>query len=1031
MYHALVRHRAGLRARSDRARGGTELFPRRALAILLGLLLVLGSLGTVRALDGVVQPGGAPDPKSGPFRPSGFVRVIDGESIEVLIDGRRTGIGILGVDAPDLGTPCGDAARAQLQSMVGRGVTLEDDPGNRMDLKGRRVYRVSAADGSSVAATLVGAGLARTTGLGPEASVLAAAEAKARQDQTGCVWGGKVPSASAAPSGRVVAQSAAQVPANFADETVASSLDFPTGFAFLPDGRVLVAEKAGLVKLITASGGVQNTVLDISSRVNNYWDRGLLGIAVDPDFTSNRRFYLFYVYSAPGTLLDAPKSSQLVRFTMDTNNVANPNAGVVLLGSQAGAGCPTTTADCLPAEYFSHAGGALQFAPDKSLFVSTGDASNFSEVDVRALRAQDVDSLAGKILHIDTDGKGISGNPYWNGNPNANRSKVWASGFRNPFRMNFRQTGPTTGTLFVGDVGWGAWEEIDVVPSGINAGWPCYEGTPVQDGYAGFPVCQALINQTDQSLRARPPLIEWQHVENVGGASLMGGFYTNAAGFPGGYLGALFYGDYSQGWIKSVRIKADNTLESGGGPNLFAQNILGPVQIEMGPDAALWYVASGSGELHRIRYSATYTPIACPDGQLRAEYFNNQDLVGTPTFSQCETTINHDWGYGSPDDSIPVDHFSARYTGRYTFGNDTYDFTTYSDDGVRVYVDGQAVIDDWAAGPVSTVNGSKPMVAGQHTVVVEYFEDAFPAILQASWQPRHPNTAPVPDISSPSIGTKFKVGDVVQLQGSAADQEQGSIGASGLRWDVILKHCPGFGPNCHDHPLVTVNGASGQFTVPDHGDGTSFEIRLTATDSFGLTGVTSRQISPKTLQVTLATNPSVGTITFDGLPHTPPWTTTAIAGSQHPIGVQPPAGQAFGSWSHGGAQSQTVTLGEQNVTYTANMATSCAPRPRVTVSSVPAGANARLVTVAATTNAGAPQNTLTSIAFTETRASTVEATGVPATAAPYTITYPNGTTHATFTARRSGAGAVLVSFTVTDACGAWKTFIGSGSTTGF
>ena len=115
-------------------------------------------------------PGGAPDPKSGPFRPTGFVRVVDGDSIEVLIDGRRTAIGILGLDAPELGTPCGDAARAEVQSMVGRGVILEDDPGNTMDLRGRRVYRVNAADGRSVAATLVAAGLARTTGLGPETS---------------------------------------------------------------------------------------------------------------------------------------------------------------------------------------------------------------------------------------------------------------------------------------------------------------------------------------------------------------------------------------------------------------------------------------------------------------------------------------------------------------------------------------------------------------------------------------------------------------------------------------------------------------------------------------------------------------------------------------------------------------------------------------------------------------------------------------------------------------------------------------------
>ena len=112
-----------------------------------------------------------------------------------------------------------------------------------------------------------------------------------------------------------------------------------------------------------------------------------------------------------------------------------------------------------------------------------------------------------------------------------------------------------------------------------------------------------------------------------------------------------------------------------------------------------------------------------------------------------------------------------------------------------------------------------------------------------------------------------------------------------------------------------------------------------------------------------------------------------------------------------------MTLGEQNVTYTANMGPACAPRPRVNVANVPAGPNARQVTISTTTNPGFPTNTLKSIQFHETRASTVEAPGAPASAAPLTITYPSGTTQATFTARRSGTGAILVRFTVNDGCG--------------
>jgi hypothetical protein len=190
-------------------------------------------------------------------------------------------------------------------------------------------------------------------------------------------------------------------------------------------------------------------------------------------------------------------------------------------------------------------------------------------------------------------------------------------------------------------------------------------------------------------------------------------------------------------------------------------------------------------------------------------------------------------------------------------------------------------------------------------------------------------------------------------------------------------------------------------------------------------------MAPKTVLVTLAANPSVGTVTLDGLPHTPPYTTTTMAGSTHTINAQPPSGVLFGGWAHGGNQLQTVLLGEQNVTYTANMGAACAPRPRVNVVNVSAGANARQVTVSVTTNPTFAANSLKSIVFHETRDATVEATGTPATSAPLTLSYPAGTTQATFTARRTQPGTVLVSFSVIDDCGSWDTFIGSGSATGF
>jgi endonuclease YncB( thermonuclease family) len=122
----------------------------RALATMLGLIFVIGSLGTVRAIDQrSAEPSGAPEPKTGPFRPTGFVRVIDGSTLEATVDGKRIGVGVLGIDAPSYGTGCGDAARAQLQSLVGRGAVFQDDRVNVLDARKRRLYQVSTPDGGS------------------------------------------------------------------------------------------------------------------------------------------------------------------------------------------------------------------------------------------------------------------------------------------------------------------------------------------------------------------------------------------------------------------------------------------------------------------------------------------------------------------------------------------------------------------------------------------------------------------------------------------------------------------------------------------------------------------------------------------------------------------------------------------------------------------------------------------------------------------------------------------------------------------
>src|SRR5262249_42871675 len=139
----------------------------------------------------------------------------------------------------------------------------------------------------------------------------------------------------------------------------------------------------------------------------------------------------------------------------------------------------TPIEDCIPSDEDSHSIGTVMFAADGTMFVGSGDGSNYSDVDRRALRSQNIHNLPRKIVHIDQAGEGLPSNPFFDAPcPSCTRSKVYDYGLRNPFRFPLH---PVTGDPYIGDVGWNTWEEINT-GKGANFGWPCYEG-----GAAGTP----------------------------------------------------------------------------------------------------------------------------------------------------------------------------------------------------------------------------------------------------------------------------------------------------------------------------------------------------------------------------------------------------------------------------------------------------------------------------------------------------------------------------------------------------------------
>jgi len=229
----------------------------------------------------------------------------------------------------------------------------------------------------------------------------------------------------------------------FREDVVVEGIPIPTAIAFAPDSRIFLALKEGVVRVVVNGTLLAPPFLDISSLVNKSTDRGLLGITVDPGFPRKPYIYLSYVYDPPGVTPDVrePRLVRVVRYTADREanyNVAVPNSEEVLIGRASVAGnmaapviagepnspekasCMTglTMAgspieDCIPADALSHTAGTLIFGPDNALYASFGDAANYDFPSTLAFRAQDLDSMAGRIVRVDpATGNGLPGNPY-------------------------------------------------------------------------------------------------------------------------------------------------------------------------------------------------------------------------------------------------------------------------------------------------------------------------------------------------------------------------------------------------------------------------------------------------------------------------------------------------------------------------------------------------------------------------------------------------------------------------------------------
>jgi glucose/arabinose dehydrogenase len=367
----------------------------------------------------------------------------------------------------------------------------------------------------------------------------------------------------------------------FRKELIASGLVQPVAFAEAPDGRIFVNEKAGRVRVIQNGQLLPTPFLDINLEVNSHHDRGLIGIALDPNFAVNRYVYLQYAVELDPANPDkpdfnTPAAGQLIRVTASASNpnVADPASRVVI---QSGHQMTHAT----------HAVGEIDFDNQGNLIFTWGDGGFDNNL---RLAAQNPDSVQGKLFRINpVTFQGVPGNPYYDpANPSSIRSRVWAVGVRNSWKMTVDRA---TGDVYMGEVTDSGPEEINVMRADgstvRNFGWPYYEDTN-RTPYGTVPA----------NFVYEPAFVALPHTDLGGGDAIVGGAMFRGDAYPDVYDGRYFFGNFNQGILY--------TADQDGNYQQFGEagDFFGLVHAELGSDGHIWVMSLMTGKIERLVYES-------------------------------------------------------------------------------------------------------------------------------------------------------------------------------------------------------------------------------------------------------------------------------------------------------------------------------------------------------------------------------------------------------------------------------------------
>jgi glucose/arabinose dehydrogenase len=684
----------------------------------------------------------------------------------------------------------------------------------------------------------------------------------------------------------------AQLPAGFTDVKMQDGYIAPMGVIFSKNGqKMFVWEKSGVLWVSTWNGTsyVKQTtpVLDISEEVGNWRDYGFSSVVLDPNFDTNGLIYLYYQVDRHHLLYFGTP-----QYSSTTNEYFNATIGRVTRYRLNTAGATWTTdyatrqvligatrSTGIPILHESHAGGQLIFGTDGTLLLSTGDGAGFIGVDagnagdtfwqqaltdgiirptenVGAFRSQMLNSFSGKILRFDpATGNGLVSNPFYNAAaPRSAQSLVWTLGLRNPYRMSLKtDTGSPNpsvgnpGTLFVADVQWATWEEMNVIErSGLNCGWPLYEGIEILYPYfelatqnteeAGSPLFNTLCTQptspiinptaTLRRFDHAYPAIDWSHSQNIArsaefinntlvptiigtaGSSIAGtpfkgntatsGTYYAGKSFPPNYTNVYFFADYSVNWIKAAVVHDNEDHRIHEIRDFVPEGYCnGVVDIEYCPaDGSIFYVNINSGDIHRINFgSGNNPPLAVISSD---KIFGTSPLTvsftGNGSSDPDGDAITYAWDFG---DGSPIS----------TVANPTH---TFIGTGITAFTVKLTVTD---------INGAF---------------DSETRIISVN------NTPPSVTITDPLNNAQYVLSQPTDynLRANITDNDLSNLQYA---WQVTLRH------NNHEHREPILNTATPTARISPVGcDGETYYylIELTVTDNGGLTGKDSVKIYP-------------------------------------------------------------------------------------------------------------------------------------------------------------------------------------------